>query len=78
MNYAELKKQIKILLVDETQAGAMCGKVTVFQAICAKYKIKPVLAYKSVKLFSVAQIETAVAKLEMEAAQAKGPAQLSA
>ena len=70
MNYAELKKQIKILLVDEKQAGAMCGKVTVFHYICDKYDVKPVLEWKSVKLWSVSQIETAVAKLELEKASA--------
>lgn len=68
MNYAELKKQIKILLVDETQAGAMCCKVTVFHDLCAKYNIKPLIEKKSVKLFSVAQIESAVARLELEKA----------
>jgi hypothetical protein len=66
MNYAELKKQIKILLVDETQAGAMCGKVTVFHELCAKYGIKPVVKRQSVKLYSVNQIETAVARLELD------------
>ena len=69
MNYAELKKQIKILLVDETQAGAMCGKVTVFHDIREKYGIKPVVRKKSVVLYSAAQIETAVSKLELESAQ---------
>lgn len=66
MNYAELKKQIKILLVDEDQAGAMCGKRTVFQELCARYNIKPVIQKTSVKLYSVAQIETAVARLELD------------
>lgn len=70
MNYAELKKQIKILLVDETQAGAMCGKVTVFQDICARYGVKPVVVKKSVKLYSVKQIETAVAQLELDQVKA--------
>lgn len=66
MNYAELKKQIKILLVDEAQAGAMCGKVTVFKDLCDRFGIKPVVQKKSVKLFSVKQIETAVAQLELD------------
>ncbi len=69
MNYAELKKQIKILLVDETQAGAMCGKVTVFKDLCEKYGIKPVVRKKSVVLYSVNQIENAVSRMELEGPQ---------
>lgn len=68
MNYAELKNQIRILLVDEKQAGAMCGKVTVFHDICKRFQLKPIVEKNSVKLWSVTQIETAVAKLELEKA----------
>lgn len=66
MNYADLKKQIRILLVDEDQAGAICGKRTVFQELCERYKLKPVVQKNSVKLWAVEDIETAVAKLRLE------------
>lgn len=76
MNYFELKKQIKILLVDELQAGAICGKVTVFKDLCQRYGIKPVVRKKSVVLYSVRHIEQAVARLELETAG--GAAQVNA
>lgn len=67
MNYAAIKaNNVKLLLVDEKQAGAMCGKVSVFHELCAKYDIKPLVQRNACKLWSAAQIETAVAKLELD------------
>lgn len=70
MNYSELKKQIRILLVDEDQAGAICGKRTVFQELCERYSLKPVIQKNSVKLWSVEDIETAVARLRLDQVKA--------
>lgn len=71
MNYAEIKaRNVKLLLVEEKQAGAMCGKVTVFHDLCERYGIRPVYQKKSVKLWSAAQIETAIAKLELDQVKA--------
>lgn len=67
MNYAEIKaNNVKLLLVEEKQAGAMCGKVTVFHDLCTRYGIKPVYQKKSVKLWAAEDIETAVAKLRLD------------
>jgi hypothetical protein len=67
MNYAQIKaNNVKLLLVDEKQAGAMCGKVTVFRDLCARYGLKPLVNRHSCKLWSAAQIEKAVIQLELE------------
>lgn len=60
MSYKEMKQKVPILLVDESQAGAMCGKISVFRELCAEFGIKPVIARHSCKLWSVEQIEAAV------------------
>ncbi len=66
MNYAELRKQIQILLVDETQAGAMCGKVSVFKELRDAYQIKPVIRRNSVVLYDVDDIRAAVKRKKIE------------
>ncbi len=66
MNYAELRSNIQILLVDEKQAGAMCGKVTVFKELRDLYKIKPVINRNSVVLYDVDDIKAAVKRKKME------------
>jgi hypothetical protein len=67
VNYAQIKaNNVKLLLVDEKQAGAMCGKVTVFHELCRRYGIKPLVQKPSVKLWSASQIENAVMRLELE------------
>lgn len=67
MNYAQIKaNNVKLLLVDEKQAGAMCGKVTVFHDLCDRYALKPVVDRNACKLWATDEIETAVAKAKLE------------
>lgn len=67
MTYAQIKaNNVKLLLVDEVQAGAMCGKVTVFGDLREKFKLKPVVQKRSVLLFSSEQIEEALHRLIRE------------
>lgn len=67
MNYDDLRSNsLELLLVDEQQAGAMCGKVSVFKEICDAYKVKPVVDRRSCKLYSTEHIKKAVARLIQE------------
>lgn len=67
MNYSAMKENnVEILLVEEKQAGVMCGKITVFHDICERFKIKPLVQKKSVLLWSVDDIKTAVAQMRLE------------
>lgn len=72
MTYAQIKaNNVKLLLVDEAQAGAMCGKVTVFHQICERFGIKPRAHKRSVVLWSAKEIEAAIDKMDAEGIQLK-------